>query len=96
MTNPSRQQRRAMAREKQKDARHRRKTAAMAAAIGFAKNQAKADVHRFKLLGLTDARADCSATAFITLHPDGRATSDVWHDEHCPAANGAVPWRVVA
>ena len=92
----SRQQRRAMARSQAKAARHRRKTAAVAAVIDAAKHRARTDGRPCKIIGFTSACADCPATADITIHPDGSASSDVWHSEGCPAAAGAVPWRVVA
>jgi hypothetical protein len=92
----SRQQRRAQARSQQKAARRHRKVAAVAALIDAAKARARADGQPFRLLGFVDACADCSATADITLHPDGRATSDVWHDDGCPAAAGTVPWSVAS
>ena len=92
----SRQQRRAEARSQQKAARHRRKTAAVAAVIDAAKQRAQVDGRPCKIIGFTSACADCPASADLTLHPDGSATSDIWHAAGCPAAAGAVPWRVVA
>ena len=87
----SRQQRRAQARQEAKAARRR-----VATAITTAKHRAQADGRPYRLLGFHSACADCSATADITLMPSGAATANIHHDEHCPAAAGAVPWRVVA
>ena len=73
-----------------------RKQRKVAAAIDYAAARARTDGHPFRLIGFTDACADCRATADITLEPDGSASSDIWHDEGCPAARGTVPWRAVS
>jgi hypothetical protein len=77
-------------------ARRQQKVAAVAASIDYAAARARTDGHPFRLIGFTDACADCRATADITLQPDGSASSDIWHDEGCPAARGTVPWRAVS
>jgi hypothetical protein len=71
-----------------------RKQRKVAAAIDYAAARARTDGHPFRILGFTQACADCRAEADITLHPDGRAVSDIWHSPGCPAAAGTVEWRV--
>jgi hypothetical protein len=65
----------------------------VAAAIHAAAHRAKADRQPVRIFGFTDACADCSAGATITMHPDSTAVADILHDAHCPAANGVVAWR---
>lgn len=73
-------------------ARRQRKAGAVAALIDAGLHRAHADGHPFRLIGFTDACSDCPGTADVTLMPDGSATSDVWHDEDCPAGKGTVAW----
>jgi hypothetical protein len=46
-------------------------------------------------LAVAGACSDCNGTADITLVDDGSdalAVSDIWHEDGCPAATGAVDW----
>jgi hypothetical protein len=82
-----------MNRERRRAARAQRKTAAV---LLTAKERARTADRPVRVFGFHSACADCRAGATITVNPDGTAIADIHHDEHCPAANGAVPWRVVA
>lgn len=77
-------------------ARRHRKVSAVAAVIDAAKARARADGIPFRLLGFVDACSDCTAHADITMNPDGTAMANIWHDDHCPAARGALPWRAAS
>ena len=43
--------------------------------------------------GLTGGCVDCTADGALTLLPGAVIIAHVFHDEHCPAAAGVIPWR---